>query len=50
MVQENRHVLIRQIALIPGTGFGVGFVRLTPGTLGSLPGLLLIWMVLKAWC
>ncbi|HCK76684.1 MAG TPA: phosphatidylglycerophosphatase A [Gammaproteobacteria bacterium] len=35
---------VRQVILLLGQGFGLGRIPFAPGTFGTLPGLLLVWL------
>jgi phosphatidylglycerophosphatase A len=60
MILETRHKAsgpathndwLSRVAVVLATGFGIGFVRIAPGTFGSLLGLPLAWLIqqLPAW-
>jgi len=47
MQETNRNPLIDQLSIVLGTGFGIGFAPIAPGTFGSLLGPPLVWGVLQ---
>ena len=48
MQETNRNSLIDRLSIVVGTGLGIGFAPIAPGTFGSLLGPPLIWGVLQA--
>ena len=48
MQETNRNPLIDRLSIMLGTGFGIGFAPVAPGTFGSLLGPPLVWGVLQA--
>lgn len=48
MNQTNRNPLIDRVAVVLGTGLGIGFAPFAPGTFGSLLGPPLVWGVQQA--
>jgi len=48
MSQTNRNSLIDRLAVTLGTGLGIGFASIAPGTFGSLLGPPMVWGVQQA--
>jgi phosphatidylglycerophosphatase A len=48
MQETNRNSLIDRLSIVLGTGLGIGFAPIAPGTFGSLLGPPLVWGVLQA--